>query len=441
MSRIRENIKNRPALSLFLLALIIRLFALAFNPASWQEPLIKDSELYQELAVGMISGSGFSIDGRPTARVTPVYPLFLAGVYSVFGLNRPAVLILQALLGALLVFYIYRLGGQVFSRRVAAIAAGAAVVYWPFIAAGMKLLSEALFIPLLAATGYYTVLALKHRRPGPAATAAVITALTILTRPIILYFSAVVFFVLAWDFFRHKNKRALSVSLLYLGILVLIHIPWIARNYRVFGHFIPTNTASGAVLYAGNLPREGKKFGYSLRKHELEPCRQYVFDLPEVEQSKALTEMALEGLKSQPPAGIAKLFLLKFLFFWMPFDWEVLGNRAGIFNTWFFWVGIFSLYWLRHLKWREEYFYPVALVAYFSLICLVAYGSPRMRLPVESFMLLFAASGWHTLESRASGRTVYIFGMIILLSLVGGYYYGEQIKEAGRVLAIWLKLW
>ena len=441
MNRFWEKIKKRPVLSLFLLALGIRLFVLAVNPESWQRAPVKDGWIYSNMAVGIVSGNGLALDGRPTASVSPLYPLFLAGVYQVFCFSRFAALVLQVILGSLLVFFIYRMGEEVFSRRVASIAGAATAVYWPFIAVGMKFLSEALFIPLMVAGGYYTIVAYKYRRPGLAAAAAVITGLAILTRPIILYFSVIVIFWFAWDYFRNRNKRALFSAVLYLCILLLIHLPWVVRNYVLFGHFIPTNTLGGQALYSGNLPRQGKIFGYNLRKYELDPSERYVLGLPEVEQDKALTKMAIEGLKSQPPAKVARLFLLKFLFFWIPFDWEVLGNPKGIFNSWFFWVGVFFLYWLWRLRWRENYFFPCAMIVYFMLICLVTYGSPRLRLPVEPFLLLFAAAGWQTLESGPAGRLKYLIGIFILLSLIGGYYYGEPIKEAGRVIAVWLGIW
>ena len=441
MNRFWEKIKKRPILTLFLLALGIRLLVLAVNPESWQTVSGRDSVVYNNLAVEIVSGNGLAMVGRPTAKVPPLYPLFLAGVYHVFSLSRFAVLVFQVILGSLLVFFIYRLGEEVFSRRVASIAAAAAAVYWPFIAVGMKLLTEVLFIPLMVAGGYYTIVAYKYRRPGLAAAAAVITCLAILTRPIILYFSAIVILWFIWDYFRNKNKRALFSAGLYLCVLLLIHIPWVVRNYVLFGHFIPTNTLGGQALYSGNLPREGKLFGFNLRGDELDPSERYILDLSEVEQDKALTRMAIEGLKKQPPAKVAKLFLLKFLFFWIPFDWEVLGNPNGIFNAWFFWVGVFFLYWLRHLRWREDYFFPCAMIVYFMLICLVTYGSPRLRLPVEPFLLLFAAAGWQTLESRSSGRLRYLIGIFILLSLIGGYYFGEQIKEAGSMIAVWLGIW
>ena len=441
MSRFWEKIKKRPVLSLFLLALGIRLFALAVNPESWQTAPDKDSWIYNNLAVQIVSGNGLTLEGRPTAKVPPLYPLFLAGVYHVFSFSRFAALVLQVIFGSLLVFFIYRLGEEVFSRRVASIAAAAAVVYWPFIAVGMKLLSEVLFIPLMVAGGYYTIVAYKYRRPGLAAVAVVITGLAILTRPIILYFSAIVILWFIWDYFRNRNKRALFSAGLYLCVLLLIHLPWVVRNYSLFGHFIPTNTLGGQALYSGNLPKQDKLFGFNPRLDELDPSERYIFDLPEVEQDKALTRMAIDGLKKQPPAKVAKLFLLKFLFFWIPFDWEVLGNPKGIFNTWFFWVGIFFLYWLRHLRWREDYFFPCAIIVYFMLICLVTYGSPRLRLPVEPFLLLFAAAGWQTLESRSAGRLKNLIGIFILLSLIGGYHFGEEIKEAGRVIAVWLGIW
>ncbi|MBN2288302.1 MAG: glycosyltransferase family 39 protein [Candidatus Glassbacteria bacterium] len=441
MNQLRQFVTARPGLSLLLLALLVRLAALAADPASLQAPLVKDSGFYHGLAVELASGRGFSEEGRPTARVSPLYPLFLAGVYLAFDYSRLAVLLCQVALGALTVLYLFFLGGEVFSRRVAVLAAAAAAVYWPLIAVGTRLLSEPLFIALLVASGYHTVRVFKYKRPGQAACAAALTGLAVLTRPVVLYFSAVVALWLVRDFFRGRDKAAVSAAALYLGVLVLVQVPWVVRNCVVMGHFIPTSTASGAVLYSGNMPRQGKIFGYNLREHELDPEERYILGLPEVEQDKALRRLAVEGLKKKPPAEWVRLFSLKLLFFWMPFDWEVLGHPEGIFNPWFFLVFLFALVWLSRLKWQEDYFYLAAIVVYFTLICLVAYGSPRMRLPIEPFLLVFAAAGWQELEPRWPGRHKYLTGMVILAVLTAGRLCGEQLKEAARVLAGWLGIW
>ncbi|MEA2064200.1 MAG: glycosyltransferase family 39 protein [Gemmatimonadota bacterium] len=444
MGRFREKITEYPAFSLFLLALAVRLAALAACPGCWLVPLNKDALFYHNLASDLLSGHGFVLDGELSARIPPFYPLFLAAVYGVTGFSRLAVVILQAILGASVAFFICRTGEQVFqgSRRIGIIAGAASAVYWPFIIIGMKLLSEALFIPLLAAGGYYTVMALRQRRPGPAAIAAALTALAVLTRPIVFYFPAVVAAAFAWDWFRKREKRVLYTVGVYLIVLALAQAPWIVRNYMVFERFIPSSTGGGMALYSGNLPREGKIFGYNLRAWQLTQSQQYILELPELERDRALKELAIEGLKKKPPAELTRLFLLKFLFFWAPFDWEVLGNPLGVFNPWYFWVLIFSLWWLLPpLSWRKEFFFPVAIIAYFMLICMVAYGSSRLRLPVEPYLLLLGAAGWCKIESWAPAVLRSFAGAAVLLTLVIGYCYGEQIEELGRALAVELGIW
>jgi 4-amino-4-deoxy-L-arabinose transferase-like glycosyltransferase len=442
LNQVWEILSKRPALCLFLLALIIRLAALIADPSYWQKSPTKDSGVYHEVAKELVSGHGFSLGGKLTARITPLYPVFLAGVYRVTDFSRFTVLLLQIIFGSLMVYYLYLLGDLIFSRRVALIAGVLAALYWPLIIIELKMLTEALFIPLLVAGGYYTVASFKTKRPATVAAAAAVTGLAILTRSIILYFSAVVAFWFVWDYYRERNKRSLFAAGLYLCVLMLVQAPWVVRNYKVFNHFIPTNTLSGTVLFSGNLPRDGKIFGYNLREWQLEPSQRYILDLPEVEFDKALTKLVIEDFLEKRPQEVAKLFLLKVLFFWIPFDWEVLGQLDGIFNPWFFLVFLWALFWLWHMKWRGEYFFPVALVVYFTLICLVAYGSPRIRLPIEPFLLLFASAGWQELESRsATNRLRYYLAAVMLAVLIVGYVYGEAIKEAGSALAKAVGIW
>ena len=100
-----SQIKKRPALSFFILALAIRLCALYTNPSSWQSPLSKDAKRYHTLAVNINSDTGLEYNGY-LARVSPLYPLFIAGVYKLFGSDRFYVLLFQCLLGAFFVLYL-----------------------------------------------------------------------------------------------------------------------------------------------------------------------------------------------------------------------------------------------------------------------------------------------------------------------------------------------
>jgi 4-amino-4-deoxy-L-arabinose transferase-like glycosyltransferase len=108
--------------TIFLLALALRLPSSLFFP--WSSD---DSRGYQQIALNLLAGHGFSWSTSPPFEPnlyrTPVYPVFLAGVYSVFGPEARAVYLLQAAIGAVVCCLVYVIARQFWNCHTAAMAA------------------------------------------------------------------------------------------------------------------------------------------------------------------------------------------------------------------------------------------------------------------------------------------------------------------------------
>jgi len=111
MRRILELIKKERVgiIIMFALALLIRLYFLF----ALGEPPDADELNYDMFAMSLLERHEFGVNGAPTAYITPFYPLFLAGVYFLFGHNYIAVHIIQALLGASLCLMLYFIAKEV----------------------------------------------------------------------------------------------------------------------------------------------------------------------------------------------------------------------------------------------------------------------------------------------------------------------------------------
>jgi hypothetical protein len=92
------------------------------------------------------------------------------------------------------------------------------------------------------------------------------------------------------------------------------------------------------------------------------------------------------------PQKVLILEFKKILYFWAPFDWEIVGGR------WFNFVYVIILPFfalgfilaLRHFRKN----YPVLLpIIYFQIMTLIFYGSPRFRLPIEPYLFILAITG------------------------------------------------
>ena len=163
----------------------------------------------------------------------------------------------------------------------------------------------------------------------------------------------------------------------------------------------------------------------------------------EVERSHFLYR---EGMKSihQNPLQYGKLAFLKILFFWVPFDWEMISNEGkAIFNFSyafifpFFLIAVFQL--LRNSN-RGHYFI-LSLLAYFCLFSIVSYGSPRFRLPLEPYIIVLGVQGLLGFYDRFGWKLsswILTFFLVFNLHI---YYYSEFYKKPLAAFLNMIGLW
>lgn len=435
-----RKIVLRTSIVLFVVALVIRLVALACNSALLTVDLHHDAQQYDYLARNLLeSGNYIDIKGQ-LAIVTPLYPLLLAGIYWLSGMDRLAVLLFQCGAGAATVVLVYWIGLRLFSHRAAAAAGIGTAIYWPMIILSLHLLSEALFIPLLAATLLITIKALQEDKPADYALAGVLIGLASLTRSFTFYWAPLLTIWFVWSGFRYGRSPNNKRIFLYLAMFFLTMAPWAIRNQIALGSPIFTSSNSGMVLASSLMPREGKIFGFNLRPSDLDPEDRYIFELGELETNQALSRIAinhaLQNLDQLP-----RQLLLKVLYFFSFFDWEILGNPNGVFNPWYFWVILLAVGGFACSSLNRSRNLALALVAYFFLLCMAAYGSPRLRLPVEIVLILYAGAGWEAIERITTLRVRLLLTAGIIAVSAAGYQYSAQLKSFFSGLMSSIGLW
>src|SRR3989338_10379603 len=98
------------------MALFIRLIYIFLGD---QFPLMNDDLQYNIIAKNILDGNGFSYDStEPTAARGPVYPLFLAATYFVFGYDYNVVRILQSIIGAITCLFIYLIAKELYNSVI-----------------------------------------------------------------------------------------------------------------------------------------------------------------------------------------------------------------------------------------------------------------------------------------------------------------------------------
>lgn len=218
-----------------------------------------DSHWYVVLARGVLAGRGLVMD-EPYMGIAvrgfypPAYPLLLAGWGALAGFSTLSLLVFSTLIDAAAAWLIVRIADLLDVRR-AGVAAAALYLIWP---------AEILSAPLAQKEGLCAVFALalalgwlKARERAwtgwrGALAIGLPAAGLALTQPgqapLAAMFGLVLLPTLGW-------RRLLALGIPAAAVAAAAMLPWWARNYLVFGAFIPLTTASGLSLWIGNNPR------------------------------------------------------------------------------------------------------------------------------------------------------------------------------------------
>jgi hypothetical protein len=237
-------------------ALRVAIAAAAGPPERWE---------YDAIAQSLVEGRGFVYhDGTVEHRTygAPLYVLLTYAAYALVGAPR-AELWLVALQGgftALAARLGYALAARLFDARAAALAA-VLIVLHPGLALydSRKLHSlslDALALGwiafLLACFDELCALRARGRRWAALAGIGLLCGLALWERPTGLPFFAVAAPCLAWRTRFASRARALAGLLALLLGAALAFAPWLARNARVYGAFVPAGLNAGVLFWRGH---------------------------------------------------------------------------------------------------------------------------------------------------------------------------------------------
>lgn len=225
------------------LAVLLRAAIVGWHPPTADEVLtpLNDSTDYHVLACGLVDGKGWVGEtGAPSAFRPPVYPLFLAAVYTVFGKGSLwAVAAIQVLLSAAATWFCARIArGAGGSEWGAVLAALGYAVYPAFLTQAGQILTEELGRVLLLG-GAMLLLEARNRTVWLAASGAVL-ALAVLNKSVLAAAMPFLSFLAAGNPLEGRAwvRRGATFA---IPALLLIGC-WTARNYALSGRFIPVST-------------------------------------------------------------------------------------------------------------------------------------------------------------------------------------------------------
>ena len=383
---------------IFLIAFSLRLallcehnFALGWEGDGFPK---SDAKTYDVVAMNILKGRGFGIylSGFKYSSISsPLYPLFLAFMYSFFGHNYMAVKIAQLVIGSLNAVVVYAIGKRLFTRSVGIISGLIFASYLPHMWWTSALMRE-VFSTFLFGLAYLAMIkAIDEVSLKNNILAGISIGIAILMRGQALVFLP----VLAICGFIGSNRKQ-YFSILLFALLVIS--PWVIRSMVVHNGAVIMETAAGRQFWTGTNPKYRGLFYCRAARHEA------LWEKPfqsEAQRCGRLNREAIGFIKDNPEFyfGAVKARLKRF--------WHIGGLRVVRFNPKGievflpYMVMFFGFVGALHGFFLSPRVIPLILIILsYSLVSGVCGSHTRYRLPLEPFLIVL------------SGYTVYLISQI-----------------------------
>ena len=385
---------KRLLLFIFSFALSVRLFAI-FVVQPW--PITPSSELWKSgleivnIGASLSSHHGFAspfaVPSGPTAWIPPVYPCFVAALFSAFGprsnLAAFVILVAQAIFSALVCFPLYSISRSAFDEQTARWAAWIWALFPYSALVPVLFIWETALSALLFVLLYYFTIQLPSAGSGRLIALGALWGLAALTNTSLL--AALPFFFF-WEYRNQAARLWVRPALLIGCTLVVVVTPWCFRNWRALHAIVPVRSNFGEELWLGNHAGGTGRifFGISPSDNpaEREKYRQ-VGELAYIAQRKA---EAIRFIRQHPGTFFSGV-LYRFRYWWF-----AEGESAPV----FFLYRLITLFAVAGIIFagrthaRGAALLIITLVVY-PLVYYLTDVYPRYRYPIEPFMIILCA--------------------------------------------------
>ena len=388
-----------------------------------------DALTFHRIAVSLVSGNGFSLDGIPTAFRPPGFPLLLAGVYAVTHNNLVVAQIVQAFLETVQCGLLYLIARAVFSVPAGLVAAIFWAAYPTSVLQSSLLMGEPLFNCLLLSMLLVTI----TRNPSDVKTSifvGLLLGLASLIKPFMAVFGLVIGTWAAWNL--ASARQGLRVALIISFVTACVLAPWIIRNYVIF-HEPLLATHGGVNLWIGNNAHATGGYSVDQRRNPVAGVKN------EIERDSVAGAAAWGYIRSHPgrflllvPRKIAFLFSSESQLFIHLFEqprapatryarlfvetpWFV-HAAVNLHYVFFVSVGLLGIVFFPAERKKELRLF-LLLAGFWLLIHIVFFGTQRFRYPLMPlFVLSSAYVAVHAQNVRLKGGGWKTFAYCVLLA-------------------------
>ncbi|HZS28415.1 MAG TPA: glycosyltransferase family 39 protein [Candidatus Angelobacter sp.] len=358
------------------------------------------------IAYSIATGQGFSSpfhgNTGPTAWVAPLYPYLVACVFKIFGIYSDqsawVLLALNSLFSALTCLTIYSIAKETLNEKTALWSAWLWAVlpysmYW-----AIRWVWETSLSAFLLSAAFLLALRLKNSDNVKTwALFGLVWGAVALSNPSLL---SLLPFALGWACFQRMraNQRWMAPAMVAVAVLVLCVMPWMLRNYSVFGRFVFIRSNFGAELRLGNqMGADG------LWKWQLHPSQ----NAAEFEAYQQMGELRFAHERGREatefirihPSMFAVLSLKRAWYFW--FGTPRASGTPGLSRSRYVFfllstvLAFGGLWWVIRQKKPEAFLYA-SLILVYPLVYYITFPHPRYRHPIEPEMMILGI--WFVME-------------------------------------------
>jgi hypothetical protein len=367
--------------------------------------LFESGNIAHSLATGHGFSSPFRVDTGPTAWMTPLFPLLLAGIFRLFGAYTfhawAATVALNISCCTLACIPIYFAGKRIGGIGLAAGAAWLWAIFPNAILLPVESMWDASISALLAGTILWATLALaesERQRLHDWCAYGLLWGVALMFNATL---AGLFPFLAGWLVYRARmEQRAwLKPTAAAVAVIILCCVPWTVRNYRVFHQFVPLRSVLGLQLWLGNNDQAENVFRGDMHPIYNASERDKYISLGEIAYMQQKKQEAIAYLLSHPVRE-ASLITYRAISIWSggtPYPWvDFLGTPSLRFRAILAFnlvaalgtvCGIIVLF-------RERSLFAVPVAA-FPLVYPWAYyltlALPRYRLPIDPIVILLLA--------------------------------------------------
>ena len=194
-----------------------------------------DPYTYNQLAINIIKYGSFTYaEGLPPISLrTPGYPLFIALIYSLFGINPIIVVFIQIFLDGTIVILIYLIAKNFLKPSLSILSSFLYAIEPHASIFSLSMYSDTFFVFILLLFANFFIKYLYTEQNKLLVFSSVLLALSNLIKPSGLFTPLIILAILFLKY-RGKYKLFLYKSALFIISFIITLSPWLIRNYIEF---------------------------------------------------------------------------------------------------------------------------------------------------------------------------------------------------------------